>query len=216
MVVPHVVERQDHAAGIAEDDVHALADERLAQRRPHRCACGPAGPGVGEHRDAGTLDLGGGLRASAGDVAADGRRSLAGGRGGAGPGSVTSPGRRVSVSLSPGTARWSSVVVPSCRVAGCRWSVVCGWRSVGPDKTKDPRLPARVLVDRGPGPLSRCPYLGRPPVSRREPVRMPISSSTTSSSLARRDTSASSGSCMGTRRPSARIATATRRRCRCC
>ena len=32
VVVPDVVERQDHAARVAEDDIHALADERLAQR----------------------------------------------------------------------------------------------------------------------------------------------------------------------------------------
>ena len=57
IVAEHVVERQDHAARIAEDDIHALAQERLAQDvRPDARSLEVAR--FVEHPLAGSLDRG--------------------------------------------------------------------------------------------------------------------------------------------------------------
>ena len=57
VVAEDVVERQDHAAGVAEEDVRALEEERLADDVGPDPGAVP-GPGVVEHRPAGGLDRG--------------------------------------------------------------------------------------------------------------------------------------------------------------
>ena len=130
-------------------------------------------------------------------------RCLRRARGGRCRGTLSWPARRrvpAGASVGAGVvwrdvARDCSVViavVPSCcRSVGGDWLVRGLVGGVGAlTKRKTLASPARVLVDRGAWVRFRgVPYLGRPPVSRREPVRMPISSSATSSSLATRDTS---------------------------
>ena len=114
VVAEDVVERQDHAAGVAEEDVDALAEERLADDvgadpRP------PPRPRVVEHRLAGALD---GRRAGRSRRRARGsgaRRLGAVGLGGFADGSLR---HRHRSSPDP-------LVLPS-------------------EQTKNPRLPARV------------------------------------------------------------------------
>ena len=67
VIAQHVVERQDHAAGIAEEDVDALAQERLA----HDIGADPAALerlGVAQHRVAGVFNGGRSGRAVIGHV----------------------------------------------------------------------------------------------------------------------------------------------------
>ena len=181
VVVPDVVERQDHAARVAEDDVHALADERLAEGVGADAGALEDAPLV-EHVAAGACSTGGRLggRRRPGTWL----RRFAFGRTG------RAALRRVS---------WSSplllVVMPSPSSA-VRIS------------TKNPRLPARVPWCFG---WSRALALVPPPspFSRREPVIRPRSPARPSPRERRRPRSDTSdrplswtGTC--TRRPSLR------------
>ena len=101
VVAEDVVERQDHAARVAEEDVDALAQERLAQD-----VGADAGPlevaALVEHRLAGALDRRGLGRAVIRDVAAARRRRLGG------------PGRVGRVSLGDRHLVGSSVSLRRC------------------------------------------------------------------------------------------------------
>ena len=117
----------------------ALADERLAQgvRTDARSGCGA---GVARASRARTLDLRGAWSARAGDVPARGGR----------PSGVGSAVAGEVASRDPVPARWSCSL-PFLSWSGAHRVAVRGFvmGSVGGssrDKTKDPRLPARVLV----------------------------------------------------------------------
>ena len=222
VVGPNVVERQDDAARVAEDDLHALADEGLAEgvgadaRAVQRLA-------VAEHVAAGLLD-GRCLRCPEGRhvTTAAGRRRGRDGGGGRRRGvvGIVEVDREVDCHRSVGRPRRAALGgLPGHVLGGHRCcpslSSLCRGASVGASQrhNKDPRRSRRGSwwfdVRRA---LRR--YLRLSPDSRREPVMRPISSRASTSSRPRRDTSTLWGRRTGTRVPSARTAMATNWRSR--
>ncbi len=227
MVAEHVVEREDHPARVAEQDVHALPEDRLADdvgpdpRATLAALDGILVPAVAfvEHLAARPLHRVGAGRASGRDMASPGRRPRGfGGSGGYrqlrrlhGSGS-RGPVRRAAAGRRPGGA----VALRHCH---------------GPRVLRGSRPPVRVppVDNEKPPPVSRrgsCWFVGvapqrsvfRPPGSRREPLirpRRPRRERRRDRSDTRPEAASSSSSGTVTRRPSRVTRTATgRRSCR--